>query len=648
MITLDQVLSSSSLPTLPAVAVKLVEVSRDPNTDVNQIVQIVKSDPAICGKILKSANSTYFGFSSKVTSIERAVPLLGTTVVTSLALSFSLSDDTLGKGKLARCYRDYWLQSLCQSAACELVSSTFETSMVATDYLLAGLMMDVGRLAMLKTASREYYPVLEVVEEKHLNLPAVEEGMLGFTHCQVGAKLIESWGLPSLISEAILAHHIVDDAQLNSIAQNGDSLMKAMIFSAAAGDYYCQNNSALALKRLRDLGQLFYNVDEQQVEDYLTELRTRIDVTGELYCYNTSVVPPAADLMAEANQQLVLLTMRAQAESTQAKAREELVSQQKAELESQNKELSEQATTDPLTKVYNRNYFETKVKQEVKQSLSRCTPIGMIFLDVDKFKLLNDNYGHQFGDEVLQGVAGVLKRNVRKSDTVARYGGEEFVVVVDSANEKGIQRFAERLRGALESEVFNCNGTRVPVTASFGVAMGMPSNTSSDWVKMMIEQADAAMYDSKQNGRNQVHFRNLLSEEETTQQKLIQKQRFSRWLVQRQIIDIPKASEALVRNVRDDRTFDQIAVELGFLTSEQVDFLDDAEADDEERTSQLAIIHQLLSDQQVATLHALQIEVPSKVLAALISLNYIDNDAARVLLLEYERQTLPSPELVQA
>lgn len=151
--------NSATLPTLPAVAVKLLELSRDPETETPQIVGLIKTDPAICAKILQATNSSFFGFSSRVTSIDRAVPLLGTTVVTSLALSFSLASDSVSSGPLQEYYRDYWKQSIIHAVAAEMIGRRCSQGLEC-EYFLAGLMMDIGRLAMLKTVSRDYYPVM--------------------------------------------------------------------------------------------------------------------------------------------------------------------------------------------------------------------------------------------------------------------------------------------------------------------------------------------------------------------------------------------------------------------------------------------------------------------------------------------------------
>ncbi|NOX56444.1 MAG: HDOD domain-containing protein [Planctomycetes bacterium] len=125
----DKILKSPQLPSLPAAAVRLLELARDPESEIKEVVETIRTDPALAAKILKAANSSYFGFRSKVTSIDRAVPLLGTTVVTSLALGFSLTDETTPAGPMYEYYNAYWMQSLAHAAAADLLGKHGRTAM---------------------------------------------------------------------------------------------------------------------------------------------------------------------------------------------------------------------------------------------------------------------------------------------------------------------------------------------------------------------------------------------------------------------------------------------------------------------------------------------------------------------------------------
>jgi diguanylate cyclase (GGDEF)-like protein len=171
--------------------------------------------------------------------------------------------------------------------------------------------------------------------------------------------------------------------------------------------------------------------------------------------------------------------------------------EKRKQLEEMNAKLSEMASTDELTNVPNRRAFEERLRLEIERSSRMGSPLAVIMADVDRFKLYNDEFGHVEGDTVLRIVAKVLKDNKREYDLVARYGGEEFVVIMPGAEAEDGIKIAERFRFEIE----NWPWTRKKVTASFGVAV---FDLESDNTETLISQADAALYQSKESGRNQV------------------------------------------------------------------------------------------------------------------------------------------------
>ncbi|MEW4567503.1 diguanylate cyclase [Tautonia sp. JC769] len=175
----------------------------------------------------------------------------------------------------------------------------------------------------------------------------------------------------------------------------------------------------------------------------------------------------------------------------------------KQELELRNERLADMAITDALTGLRNRRHFHRLFESSFTLSNQSSQPLTVILLDVDRFKLYNDSFGHPAGDEVLIGVADVLRANVRDRDLIARYGGEEFVVLLPRVSAPEGIALAERLRRSIADRVWR--GT--PITASFGVGTSGPSASTPD---VLLDQADQALYRSKQRGRNCVtHFREL-------------------------------------------------------------------------------------------------------------------------------------------
>ena len=176
-------------------------------------------------------------------------------------------------------------------------------------------------------------------------------------------------------------------------------------------------------------------------------------------------------------------------------------------------ELFIQASTDTLTGLYNRRQFETMTKQAFALHERTGNPFSVIMLDIDHFKNINDTYGHDAGDVVLKHLAEVMQKTMRQSDIIARFGGEEFIIfLMNTPPEEGLVA-ANKLREAIEKEMFISGTTQIPVTISLGVSSSQKSDITA-----LAKEADLALYHSKEHGRNQatLYTANMDSTTETT------------------------------------------------------------------------------------------------------------------------------------
>ncbi|MDE2492148.1 MAG: GGDEF domain-containing protein, partial [Elusimicrobia bacterium] len=183
---------------------------------------------------------------------------------------------------------------------------------------------------------------------------------------------------------------------------------------------------------------------------------------------------------------------------TQAFASELVVAFKRVKLFQEVERLSE---IDGLTGVRRRGAFDRRLADEAVRARTFKTTFGLLLLDIDHFKSLNDRYGHPFGDEVLKRVGAVLNASVYETDYVARYGGEEFVVLMPRAEPAGVRRKAEAIRAAIEAETFSAGFEAVKVTVSIGLAH-FPRDAATP--EELVARADAAMYAAKSGGRNRV------------------------------------------------------------------------------------------------------------------------------------------------
>ncbi|MBY5803361.1 PleD family two-component system response regulator [Rhizobium leguminosarum] len=167
------------------------------------------------------------------------------------------------------------------------------------------------------------------------------------------------------------------------------------------------------------------------------------------------------------------------------------------------KQTIELAVTDPLTGLYNRRYLDNHLNVLFNRSMARGRPLSVLITDIDRFKQVNDTYGHDGGDEVLREFANRVRSTIRGADLACRYGGEEFVVVMPDTSPEIAATVAERLRAAIESAPFMLkhSGEALNVTASFGIASRIASVLTPD---QLMKQADLALYEAKNTGRNRV------------------------------------------------------------------------------------------------------------------------------------------------
>jgi len=214
--------------------------------------------------------------------------------------------------------------------------------------------------------------------------------------------------------------------------------------------------------------------------------------------------------LALADRMRLLMLENQQIQEDMTHRLEQRVSERTSELEVANRQLEALSSTDGLTGVFNRRYFDERLCEETARC-SRSGPLSLLMVDVDRFKDLNDSLGHQAGDDCLRKIADAISASVnRGADIVARYGGEEFAVILPDTDSKGARCMAERIRRRVDEALRFCwNDKPVPVTVSIGVATAAARQRFEP--AELIGAADEALYEAKQGGRNTLKYRDCAS-----------------------------------------------------------------------------------------------------------------------------------------
>ncbi|GAW94677.1 diguanylate cyclase [Colwellia marinimaniae] len=164
-------------------------------------------------------------------------------------------------------------------------------------------------------------------------------------------------------------------------------------------------------------------------------------------------------------------------------------------------ELAQMSRIDGLTQIYNRRHWQESLAQEYAKSRRHNKKLSLIMLDLDHFKLLNDNYGHQCGDMVLTEISALVSSLLRVEDTFGRYGGEEFAIILPETHLAGAMELGQRICTSIATASLNYNGVAIKVTVSLGVA---ELSDDDSRYEELITQADLALYQAKGQGRNKV------------------------------------------------------------------------------------------------------------------------------------------------
>lgn len=165
-------------------------------------------------------------------------------------------------------------------------------------------------------------------------------------------------------------------------------------------------------------------------------------------------------------------------------------------------ELERKALYDALTGLSNRGFAEARIRSALEEFRQHGIPFGLLMIDVDRFKTINDTHGHAVGDRVLKTLARTFDLHLRTTDICGRWGGEEFVVVLMNMDERRLGLVAEKLRAMIEQSVIHTRNGDLNVTISIGATLVH----ENDALEALLERADALLYQSKQNGRNCITF----------------------------------------------------------------------------------------------------------------------------------------------
>lgn len=478
-----------NFPSPPGVATHIIELARDPEIEMGKVAKALSMDSALSSKVLRIANSPLYAQRRKSENLRQALVVLGLNATLTLALSFSLVKSLRAGKSNGLDHPWYWRRALVAATAARALADALRQPM-AEEIFLAALLQDVGMLA-LERAVPDLYRHTDALQRDHAALAEHEKKRLQVDHASVGGWLMKKWNLPPRLYCAIEHSHRMD---LHATSDPAQIFERCVALSGPVADLFLRDPpdrqfAETALSAERGLA-----MDKMAFGQVLGTIGSMLPETEAIFETDLLSSQHPELILEQAREVLMLRNLVALREINTLRAVAELSTSRTLELE-------EETRRDAMTGVYNRAYLDQVLVREFEHSTRHKWPLSVAFADLDNFKSINDRYGHQAGDRILQATARILRSNTRETDVIARYGGEEFFVVLPATDAQTARGICERIVAAFRNTGHVIGAEQARVTISIGCATHGPGMAFPN-VADLVKAADQALYTAKVRGRN--------------------------------------------------------------------------------------------------------------------------------------------------
>ena len=480
---------SVNFPSPPGVATHIIELAQDPDIEMGKVAKALSMDSALSTKILRIANSPLYAQRRKSENLRQALVVLGLNATLTLALSFSLVKSLRGGKSNGLSYGLYWRRALLAATAARALGDAMHHAL-AEEIFLAALLQDVGMLALDK-AVPDLYAEGEALQRNHAALAEHEKKRLQVDHAYVGGWLMQGWNLPERLHRAISHSHQLDLSPSEDPAQIFD---RCVALSGTVADLFLLDPEQRQFAEVALCAERSLGLDKMAFGQVLGTIGAMIPETEAIFETDLLAKQHPELILEQARDVLMLRSLHALREINTLRTQTEGTVAHTLEVE-------EETRRDPLTGVYNRAYLDQFLGREFENSTRHKWPLSVAFADLDNFKHINDSFGHQAGDRILQATARILRGNTRETDLIARYGGEEFVVVLPATDAETARSICERIVMAFRNTGHVIGSDHAKVTISIGCATH-GSQTLFNNVADFVKAADQALYTAKMRGRN--------------------------------------------------------------------------------------------------------------------------------------------------
>jgi diguanylate cyclase (GGDEF)-like protein len=476
-----------NLPSPPGIALRVIELAQDPEVDMATAADVIALDMALSARMLRVANSPLYASRRRIDNLGQALTMLGLNATLSLALGFSMVQGLRNAFGAHPLHERIWRRSAATALASRVLGQA-RGLRKPEELMLAGLLQDIGMLALLQSEPTRYAPLLEAATD-NAALVAAERATFGCDHAQIGAWLAQDWHLPDYLTQAI--------ARSEQPADSGEPFAACVALSGAVADIWLSDAPAAARDAAFALVQPVLQLDAERFAKVIERIGEALPDIGQLFEVRMPNADHIESILDQAQELATLRNLRELQEVAEAR-------RQADESENRVRHLAEQVGRDALTGVYNRRQLGPTLEHEFEIANRHSQPLSLAFIDLDDFKRVNDAHGHLVGDEVLRNFAQHVQHMLRSTDTVARYGGEEFLVILPNTPQAAAHAVLLRILAETgRVPMAQLAGGPLHITFSAGLATQDASHRFAN-VEALLKAADEVLYRAKHRGRNQV------------------------------------------------------------------------------------------------------------------------------------------------
>ncbi len=464
---LEEVLSCPTLPSLPAVAVEVIELTRDPEVKLEQLAKTIENDQGLASKVLRTVNSSYYGLRQKSSTIRQSLVVLGLSAVKSLALGFSLVSSVKRSGNDFD-YDMYWRRGLFTAISARSIAKAARCPF-EDEAFLAGLLQDIGMVALYESLGRRYAVILEQTGGDHRKLCRFEIADLELQHPDLGAMMAQRWKLPE---ELVLPVKYHERPSAGPVGAVGD-LVRSVGLGGILADALLAEEPLPALRRFREKAKDWFNLGEAETEAIVHEVTAGTREMASLFDIDAGHVPDADDLIASARDRAVELAIDSPPVPENEDAMEAL--------------LIDSPRYDPITGLVNDQAFPKLYNTFFDNAAADEEPISIVRIVIEREGAPDELRAVDMNKLVVAAATLLRKHYEHAGSVIARMGPMSFLVAC-RMNRTSATKTAEAFRKELSGAALEWS---TPARATIGVAT-RDSETAGSYQRPTVLQAAAA------------------------------------------------------------------------------------------------------------------------------------------------------------